>query len=88
MSINQKIIADALENFIREQFHVTADDPDFDRQVHLYEYGYVDSIGATEVVSFVETSFNVKIPDALLFSEQAACIDGFAQITADLVAQH
>jgi D-alanine--poly(phosphoribitol) ligase subunit 2 len=87
MSVAQKNIADALEQFIRDQFHVTDDDPDFSRQVHLYEYGYVDSIGATEVLNFVETTFGIKIPDALLFSEQAACIDGFAHITAGLIAK-
>jgi methoxymalonate biosynthesis acyl carrier protein len=77
-------VADALEGFIRQQFRVAEDDPDFSREVHLFEYGYVDSVGATEVLAFVENNFQVRVPDEQLFSEEATTISGFAAIVAAL----
>jgi len=77
-------VADALEAFIRNQFRVSSDDPDFTRDVHLFEYGYVDSVGATEVLAFVESNFQVQVPDEQLFSEEATTIQGFAAIVAAL----
>ena len=79
-------IADALEAFIREHFQVGADDPEFTRQVHLFDYGYVDSVGATEVIAFVESTYGVAIPDEQLFSEEATTIEGFAGIIAALTS--
>jgi methoxymalonate biosynthesis acyl carrier protein len=77
-------VADALEAFIRNQFRVSSEDPDFSRDVHLFEYGYVDSVGATEVLAFVESNFQVQVPDEQLFSEEATTIHGFAAIVAAL----
>lgn len=79
-------VADALETFIRQQFRVSAEDPDFSRDVHLFEYGYVDSVGATEVLAFVESNFQVQVPDEQLFSEEATTINGFAAMVAALTS--
>ncbi len=50
-----------LRDFIREEFSVPSDDAAFTDDVHLFDYGYVDSFGATELISFVEDRFGVEV---------------------------
>ena len=47
-------VKDTLRNYILEHFQIEADDPDFGDDVHLFDYGFVDSLGATEIVLFLE----------------------------------
>lgn len=69
-----------LEGFIRQHFQVPSDDEQFTRRVHLWEEGYADSIGAVELVAFMEETFAVTIPEAALFDPNFVCIDGMARI--------
>jgi D-alanine--poly(phosphoribitol) ligase subunit 2 len=62
--MDQETIASKLESFIREKYDVADDDSDFDRDVHLFDYGYVDSFGAVELIDFVEGNFDVKISES------------------------
>lgn len=52
-----------LDGFIREKFRIAADDPDFSDDVHLFDYGYVDSFGAVDLINFIDAEFGVKITD-------------------------
>ena len=36
-------VLQALDAFVRSKFDVAADDPDFTNDVHLFDYGYLDS---------------------------------------------
>ena len=54
-------IVDQLRSFIQERFEVPETDPDFSNDVHLFDYGYVDSFGAVELNSFVEKTFAIKV---------------------------
>jgi len=49
-----------LRNYIRENYRVPADDPDFSDTVHLYDYGYVDSFGSVQLKSFIESKFTLQ----------------------------
>ena len=53
-----------LKKFIIEHFEVPENDPDFNEDVHLFDYGYVDSFGATDLISFVESKFAVNISES------------------------
>jgi acyl carrier protein len=77
-------VAASLEHFIREQFQVAANDSHFSRRVHLWDSGYVDSIGVTEVIAFLEGTFHVTVPDEALFSPEFVHIEGIARIVCDL----
>jgi acyl carrier protein len=57
-----------LRDYLFEHFKVGRDDPDFNDDVHLFDYGYVDSFGAVDLISFVETSFGIKISQADLIA--------------------
>lgn len=50
-----------LRNYITDHFRVARNDPEFNDDVHLFDYGYVDSFGAVDLISFVETKFSIKI---------------------------
>ena len=54
-------IVDQLRSFIQERFEVSETDPGFSNDVHLFDYGYVDSFGAVELNSFVERTFAIKV---------------------------
>ena len=63
-------VKDTLRSYILEHFNIEPDDPDFDDDVHLFDYGFVDSLGATELVLFLEETFGVQITqkDIILYA--------------------
>lgn len=81
---NLQAVADELEQFIRETFHVTADDALFTRQAHLYQEGYVDSIGVLETIAHLEQTWDVSIPPTAIFDPLFTHIDGIAQYVLTL----
>jgi acyl carrier protein len=79
-------LAERLEQFIRAQFAISSGDKRFTRQVHLWEAGYVDSVGMTELIAFLEDSFEVSVPQEAFFSPDFTHIDGIARIVYRLRA--
>ncbi|MDQ3031423.1 MAG: thioesterase domain-containing protein [Myxococcota bacterium] len=77
-------IAEQVATFVRSRFRVPDDDPVFDHQVHLFDEGYVDSAGVVELVSHLEESYGIALPDDILFSEDFTTIAGIASIVAAL----
>jgi acyl carrier protein len=71
--------AATLEAFIRHNFNLDDDDPYFDRDINLWEQGYVDSMGAIEVIAFLEEEFGTSIPEHVLFSPDFTSINGMAK---------
>jgi acyl carrier protein len=71
-------IADELEQFIRQTFHVTDDDDLFTRQIHLYQEGYVDSVGVVETIAHLEQTWGISIPPTAVFDPRFTHIDGMA----------
>jgi D-alanine--poly(phosphoribitol) ligase subunit 2 len=53
-----------LRDFVREHFGVPNEDTDFNDDVHLFDYGYVDSFGAVDLAAFVEERFSVRIGES------------------------
>lgn len=52
-----------LNRFIRTTFRVADDDPEFQDDVHIFDYGYVDSFGAVRIIEFIAERFGVQITD-------------------------
>jgi D-alanine--poly(phosphoribitol) ligase subunit 2 len=50
-----------LETYIRTRYEIEDDDDDFDVDVHLFDYGYIDSIGATALIAYIEKTYNVQV---------------------------
>jgi len=61
--MNKDSIEHAIEAFVRERFEVSPEDSEFSRDLHLFDYGYVDSFGAVELTQFVESRFGIEVRD-------------------------
>jgi methoxymalonate biosynthesis acyl carrier protein len=59
-----------LEQHIRERYEIEPDDDDFDADVHLFDYGYIDSIGATALIAHIEKTYGIQVTnqDLMLYS--------------------
>ncbi|SEC35801.1 acyl carrier protein [Paenibacillus sp. GP183] len=59
-----------LEQHIRERYEIEADDDDFNVDVHLFDYGYIDSIGATALIAHIEKKYGIQVTnqDLMLYS--------------------
>jgi len=58
--MNIEEIIKTLEDYIREQFDI-GDDPDYNPEVDLFEYGFLDSMGAMEVIAYIEEEYSIEI---------------------------
>ncbi|WJH36336.1 acyl carrier protein [Paenibacillus sp. CC-CFT747] len=54
-------IAKELEAHIRERYEIEPDDDEFTPEVHLFDYGYIDSIGAAALIAHIEKTYNVRV---------------------------
>lgn len=79
-------VAERIEAFVRERFAVSPTDPRFSRSADLFEGAYVDSVGLTELLAFVEEEFGVEVPEDDMISDEFATIDGMAHIVSRLEA--
>ncbi|MCU6792905.1 acyl carrier protein [Paenibacillus sp. WQ 127069] len=59
-----------LESHIRNRYEIEADDDEFTPDVHLFDYGYVDSIGATALIAHIEQTYGIQVTnqDLMLYS--------------------
>jgi len=57
-------VKDTLRDYIVQYAQIEPDEPDFTDDVNLFDYGFVDSLGATEIVLFLEETFGVEITQA------------------------
>lgn len=78
--ISADAIGDRLERFVRKAFAVDPEDPNFDRTVDLFDAGYVDSVGLTELIAFIVDEYGAHISDEQLLSDDFASIDGMAHV--------
>ena len=58
--MNIEEIIKTLEDYMREQFDI-GDDPDYNSEVDLFEYGFLDSMGAMEVIAYIEEEYSIEI---------------------------
>ncbi len=74
-------IKKTLHDYVVQRYAVPANDPDFTDDVHLFDYGYVDSFGAVDLVSFVQESFGVKVSQADMIAYPMNTISEIATFT-------
>ncbi len=79
-------IAADLEAFVRREGNVAADDPDFDRQVNLFEAGYLDSLGVVHLLGHVESAFQLQLSDDALIDPRFVNVDGMAAVISASLA--
>jgi len=74
-------IALIVKDFVATEAQVPENDPGFTEDVHLFESGYMDSLGVVRLIDFIETAFGVKLDETHLFSEEFTTIGGIATLT-------
>jgi D-alanine--poly(phosphoribitol) ligase subunit 2 len=62
--MHTEAIRSELRKFVRQQFSIPENDPDFSDDIDLFNYGYIDSIGAVELTAFVEKHFGIRFSDS------------------------
>jgi acyl carrier protein len=72
-----------IERFVRSKFDIPADDPDFTPDVHLFDYGYVDSFGAQELIHYVESTYQIKIADDDLIKYPLNTVNEISRFVVD-----
>ena len=73
-------VMDRCRGFIRSQFEVAETDAEFGDDVHLFDYGYVDSFGAVKIIRFVKSEFGVEITDRDLVVESLNTVREIASL--------
>lgn len=80
MAISPQRIAEIVETFLRSEYQISQKDQMFTRDAHLFEMGYVDSLGFTELIGFLESRFDMTFENDQLFSEEFTTINGISRI--------
>lgn len=72
-------IKDTLREFVRENFNI-GDDPDFTDDANLFDMGFIDSLGATEIILFIEQNWDITITQKDLVLYPMNTIDEIAEV--------
>ena len=72
-------IKEALYDYIKEEFNI-GDDPDFSTDINLFDYGFVDSFGASMIIMFIEKKFNIEITQKDIVLYPMNSIDEISEI--------
>jgi D-alanine--poly(phosphoribitol) ligase subunit 2 len=77
--MSEKDIKSTLRNFLIENFDIDPDDEEFTDDVDFFTYGFVDSFGAAEIISFMEEAFNIEVTNKDLVKYSMTSIDEIAE---------
>ncbi|MNV95414.1 D-alanine--poly(phosphoribitol) ligase subunit 2 [compost metagenome] len=50
-----------MEQHILTRYEIDQDDEDFSTDVHLFDYGFIDSIGATALIAHIEKTYSIEV---------------------------
>lgn len=85
--MDKEQIALELARHIREKYEIDEDDDEFTHDVHLFEYGYVDSIGATALIAHIEKTYGVQITNQDLMLHPMNTINEIAAVIHKKIAR-
>lgn len=61
MASDKERVLSEIDAFLRSKYEIAQDDPDFSNDVHLFDYGYLDSFGAQELIEHIESTYKITI---------------------------
>ena len=79
-------VLEQITNYVKEHFEI-GDDPDFTLDVNLFDEGFVDSLGATEIVFFIEDTFQIKISQKDIILYPMNTVREIAQVVEQKIAE-
>lgn len=81
--MSREEIRSEIRNFVQRRFAIPEDDPDFSEEIDLFNYGYIDSIGAVELITFVQREFKIEVAAADWAFVSLNSINAIASFVAD-----
>jgi methoxymalonate biosynthesis acyl carrier protein len=76
-----------LEEHIRNRYEIDPEDEDFDTDVHLFDYGFIDSIGATALIAHIEKTYNIEVTNQDLMLYPLNTINEIASYISQKIAR-
>lgn len=74
-----EMIKENLYNYILEQYDLQGD-PDYTTDVNLFDFGFLDSMGATEVIIWLEETYNIEISQKDIILYPMNSVDEIAEV--------
>ena len=81
--LNQ-IVAE-LESFVRSRFRIKSSDHHFNTDLNLWDEGYIDSVGAVQMVAHIEETYGIELTQEVLFDPDFTSISGIARLVTRLM---
>ena len=85
--LSEERVAALIEDLIRIVGNVATDDGGFDRNVDLFDAGYLDSLSLVSLTTYIEETFPLTITEDDLFDPAFTTIAGMAHLIASRLAQ-
>ncbi|MBO9604491.1 MAG: acyl carrier protein [Paenibacillaceae bacterium] len=80
-------IAEQLDAHIRIRYEIDEDDDDFTPDVHLFDYGYLDSVGATALIAHIEQTYGIAVTNQDLMLHSMNTINEIAAFIGTKIAR-
>ena len=71
-------VKEQIKQYIAENFLFSSNGFDMDDDESFLEAGIVDSLGVVELVSFVEETYNIEVPDDDIVPDNFDSVDNLA----------
>ena len=76
---HQRSIEDEVRHFLTDTFPLSADGFSLAGADSLLETGVIDSVGVLELIQFIESRYEIEIPDAEVLPENLDSIDAITR---------
>lgn len=80
-------IAKQLEEHIRVRYEIDEDDDEFTPDVHLFDYGFLDSVGATALIAHIEQTYGFAVTNQDLMLHPLNTINEIAAFIGAKIAR-
>lgn len=64
---------------VRENYEI-GDDPDYTSDVNLFDYGYLDSLGAVQLTEYLEEKYSIEITQRDIVLYSMSTVDEIAEV--------
>jgi len=78
-------IQNEIFSYIEERYEL-AGDPDYTIDVNLFDYGFLDSVGATEVIMWLEEHYNIEITQKDIVLHSMNTVEEIAEVVMGKVS--
>lgn len=84
MALGVNEIKQKIKEYIIEKYRVKEED--LDEKVNLFEEGIIDSLGAFDLATFLEQTFDVKFEEEHFFDPRFRFIQGMTSLITEIKA--